>query len=141
LFEFFTNHSPTTISLEACSSALWLGRQLHSRGQQVKLLPPQYVKLYVKTNKNDYIEASAIAEASTRPDMRFESVKTEHQQRLNTLYRIRQGYIRERTALMSRIGAILLEFGFSLPNGHATMKTLFFWLAKQSHKLPPLLMG
>lgn len=141
LLEFFTNHSPTTIALEACSGAHWLGRQLHSRGQQVKLLPPQYVKPYVKTNKNDYIDANAIAEASTRPDMRFVSVKTEHQQLLNTLYRIRQGYIRERTALMSRIGAILLEFGFSLPKGHATMKTLFFWLAKQSHELPPLLMS
>ena len=140
LLEFFTNHSPTSISLEACAGAHWLGRQLQSRQHQVKLLPPQYVKPYVKTNKNDYIDAAAIAEASTRPDMRFVAVKTEQQQLLNVLYRIRQGYIRERTALMSRIGAILLEFGFSLPKGHSTMKTLFFWLAKQPHELPPLLM-
>ena len=140
LLEFFTNHSPTTISLEACSGAHWLGRQLQSRHHQVKLLPPQYVKPYVKTNKNDYIDAAAIVEASTRPDMRFVTVKTEQQQLLNVLYRIRQGYIRERTALMSRIGAILLEFGLSLPKGHATMKELFFWLAKQPHELPALLM-
>ena len=140
LLEFFTNHSPTTISLEACSGAHWLGRQLQSRLHQVKLLPPQYVKPYVKTNKNDYIDATAIVEASTRPEMRFVTVKTEQQQLLNVLYRIRQGYIRERTALMSRIGAIFLEFGLSLPKGHAKMKELFFWLAKQPYELPPLLM-
>lgn len=141
LLEFFTNHSSTIIALEACAGAHWLGRQLKSRGHQVKLLPPQYVKPYVKTNKNDYIDAAAIIEASTRPDMRFVSVKTEQQQLLNVLYRIRQGYIRERTALMSRIGAILLEFGLSLPRGHAKMKELFFWLAKQSNELSPLLMN
>lgn len=140
LLEFFTNHQPSTIALEACSGAHWLGRQFQSQDHQVKLLPPQYVKPYVKTNKNDYIDAAAIAEASTRPDMRFVTVKTEHQQLLNVLYRIRQGYIRERTALMSRVGALLLEFGLSLPKGHAKMKELFFWLAKQPHELPPLLM-
>ncbi|WP_321276333.1 IS110 family transposase [Thiomicrorhabdus indica] len=141
LLEFFTNHSPTTVALEACAGAHWLGQQLQSRGQQVKLLPPQYVKPYVKTNKNDYIDAAAIVEASTRPDMRFVPVKTEQQQLLNVLYRIRQGYIRERTALMYRIGGILLDFGLSLPRGHAKMKALFFWLAQQSHELPPLLMN
>jgi len=140
LLEFFTNHYPTMVALEACSGAHWLGRQLQSRQHQVKLLPPQYVKPYVKTNKNDYIDAAAILEAATRPSMRFVTVKTEHQQLLNVLYRIRQGYIRERTALMSRIGAILLEFGLSLPKGHAKMKELFFWLANQPTELPPLLM-
>lgn len=140
LLEFLANYESVTIAMEACSGAHWLARQCQTLGHQVKLIPPQYVKPYVKTNKNDYIDAAAIAEAGTRPNMRFVSVKNETAQIINSIHRIRSGYVKERTACMSRIGAILLEFGFSLPKGHSTMKQLFFWLGKQKHPLPEALM-
>jgi len=140
LIEFLANFEPTLIAMEACSGAHWLARQCQSLGHQVKLIPPQYVKPYVKTNKNDYIDAAAIAEAATRGNMRFVSVKSETAQIINSIHRIRTGYVRERTACMSRIGAVLLEFGLSLPKGHSAMKKLFFWLAKQPYELPKSLM-
>ena len=128
------------VVFEACGGAHWLGRQCKALGHQVKLIPPQYVKPYVKGNKNDFIDAEAISEAATRPNMRFVSLKTEEAQVIAAIHRIRQGYIKERTACMSRIGALLLEFGMSLPTGHATMKKLFAWLAKQKVFIPPLLL-
>lgn len=105
----------------------------------MKLLPPQYVRPYVKGNKNDFIDADAIAEASQRPSMRFVEVKSEDAQLITVIYRVRQGYIKDRTACMCRIGALLLEFGVSLPQGHATMKQLFTWLTANAPELPPAL--
>ena len=93
-------------------------------------------------NKTDFIDAYAITEACSRPHMRFVPVKTEAAQSMAACHRLREGYVKDRTAQMSRIGAILLEFGLSLPKGHATMKALFFWLAKQKHiTLPVALMA
>lgn len=103
------------------------------------MIPPQYVKHYVKTNKNDFIDADAIAEAASRPTMRFSSAKTESAQVVTVIRKIRSGYIRERTACMNRIGSILLEFGISLPKGHASMKGLFQWLVDKKQHLPPLI--
>jgi len=140
LKEFLSNHPLTTIAFEACGGAHWLGRYCQQVGHRVKLIPPQYVRPYVKGNKNDFIDADAIAEASGRPSMRFVEVKSESAQVISAIHRIRSGYIKERTACMSRIGALLLEFGVSLPRGHATMKRLFTWLATQRQSLPPLLM-
>jgi transposase len=110
--------------MESCGGSHWLARKCQSFGHEVKLIPPQYVKPYVKTNKNDYIDADAIAEASTRPSMRFVGVKTETAQVISVIQRIRSSYVKERTACMSRIGAILLEFGMSFPKGHSKMKQL-----------------
>lgn len=129
-----------TIAFEACGGAHWLGRQCESMGHQVKLIPPQYVKPFVKSNKNDFIDADAICEASTRPHMRFVSVKSEQAQIISAIHKARQGYIKDRTACMSRIGALLLEFGVALPTGHSVMKQLFSWLAQQRQTLPALLM-
>ena len=103
---------------------------------QTKLTPPQYVKPYVKINKNDFIDADAIAEASTRPSMRFVSVKSEDAQVLAVIQRICSGYIKERTACMNRTGSILLEFGLSFPREYSHMKKLFDWLSQQSNKIP-----
>ena len=140
LIEFLSNLGPCTIAFEACGGAHWLGRKCQAMGHNVKLIPPQYVKPFVKGNKNDFIDAEAISEAATRPNMRFVSVKTEEAQVISSIHRIRQGYIKERTACMSRIGSLLLEFGFSLPKGHSKMKKLFSWLASQHSELPPTLM-
>ncbi|KYN81205.1 hypothetical protein ATY37_07735 [Vibrio cidicii] len=93
-----------------------------------------------KATKNDFIDASAIAEAAGRPTMRFVAVKSEEAQVIVAIHRIRDGYIKERTATMSRVGAILLEFGLSFPKGHAKMKAMFQWLAEQNVSLPQRLL-
>uniref|UniRef100_UPI000AA380BC IS110 family transposase n=1 Tax=Vibrio sp. CUB2 TaxID=2315233 RepID=UPI000AA380BC len=136
LQHFLCKIEPTTIAFEACGGAHWLARKCGEYGHQVRLIPPQYVKPYVKGNKNDFIDASAIAEAAGRPTMRFVAVKSEEAQVIAVIHRVRDGYIKERTAAMSRIGAILLKFGLSFPKGHAKMKSLFQWLAEQKVSLP-----
>ncbi|HCM1331477.1 TPA: IS110 family transposase [Vibrio parahaemolyticus] len=139
LIQFISAHEPVTIAMEACCGAHWLARKCQEYGHQVKLIPPQYVKPYVKSHKNDFIDSDAIAEAATRPRMRFVSPKTEQAQLGVVIRRVRTGYIRERTATMNRIGSILTEFGFSFPRGHANMKRLFQWLADTGQPVPPLL--
>lgn len=137
----FLQQLPTClVAFEACGGAHWLGRKCQSMGHSVKLIPPQYVKPYVKGNKNDFIDAEAISEAVTRPNMRFVAIKSEQAQTISAIHKSRQGYVKERTACMSRIGALLLEFGISLPQGHSTMRKLFNWLSQQTETLPPLLM-
>lgn len=140
LQNFLCKIAPTIIVFEACGGAHWLVRKCGEYGHQVRLIPPQYVKPYVKGNKNDFIDASAIAEAAGRPTMRFVAVKSEEAQVIAAIHRVRDGYIKERTAAMSRIGAILLEFGLSFPKGHAKMKSLFQWLAEQKESLPESLL-
>ena len=140
LIEFLAQTPATIIAMESCGGSHWLARKCQSLGHEVKLIPPQYVKPYVKTNKNDYIDADAIAEASTRPSMRFVGVKTETSQVISVIHRIRSSYVKERTACMSRIGAMLLEFGISFPKGHSKMKNLFQWLADNKEPIPPMLM-
>ena len=133
---------PCTVAFEACGGSHWLARRCEILGHQVKLIPPQYVKPYVKGNKNDFIDAAAIAEASGRPGMRFVPVKTESAQVMAVCHRLRESYVAERTACMSRIGAFLLEFGLSLPKGHGTMKRLFSWLgAQKGVTLPRRIVG
>jgi transposase len=88
-----------------------------SFGHTVKLMPPQYVKPYVKTNKNDMADAEAICEAVTRPNMHFVPVKTLEQQGILTIHRIREGHVRARTAQANQIRGLLAEFGLDLPRG------------------------
>lgn len=139
LIQFLHQTPPCIVAFEACGGAHWLGRQCELMGHKVKLIPPQYVKPFVKSNKNDFIDADAICEASTRPNMRFVSVKSEQAQIISAIHKARHGYIKDRTACMSRIGALLLEFGMALPTGHSAMKQLFHWLAQQPQTLPALL--
>ena len=139
LLQLLSVHEPVIIAMEACGGAHWLARRCESYGHQVKLIPAQYVKPYVKTNKNDFIDADAIAEASMRPSMRFVSPKTELAQVCTVVRKIRSGYIKERTACMNRIGSILLEFGISFPRGHHNMKNLFQYLADNKEPVPPML--
>ena len=139
LLQLLSVHEPVIIAMEACGGAHWLARRCESYGHQVKLIPAQYVKPYVKTNKNDFIDADAIAEASMRPSMRFVSPKTELAQVCTVVRKIRSGYIKERTACMNRIGSILLEFGISFPRGHHNMKNLFQYLADNKEPIPPML--
>ena len=137
LLEQLSLIEPCIVAFEACGGSHWLARRCQAMGHQVRLIPPQYVKPYVKGNKNDFIDAAAIAEACGRPGMRFVPVKPESAQVTAVCHRLREGFVAERTACMCRIGAFLLEFGLSLPKGHATMKRLFSWIGAHSAVVLP----
>jgi transposase len=114
-----------------------MARQLAGYGHNVKLISPQFVRPFVKSNKNDFVDAEAICEAASRPSMRFVTPKNEAQQVLSALHRVRESLIRERTKASNQIHGFLLEFGISLPIGRAALRRLPAILAEQP--LPPRL--
>lgn len=114
---------PDTIFMESCYSANYWGRQFESLGFKVKLIPPQHVKPFVKTNKNDQHDALAICEASLRPGIHFVPVKTTEQQDLQSMHRIRQRLIRDRTSLVNQIRGLLSEYGVIITRSYRVMKT------------------
>lgn len=114
---FFANLPPCLIGVEACSSAHHWARKLMALGHEVRLMAPQFVKPYVKTNKNDRNDAEAICEAVARPNMRFVPVKTPEQQTVLALHRARAAYVKARTAQANQIRGLLSEFGIVLPQG------------------------
>lgn len=111
MMAFFQNLSPCLIGMEACASSHFWARTLMAMGHEVKLIAPQFVKPYVKGNKNDANDAEAICEAVSRPTMRFVPVKTVEQQDIQALHRIRQEQVRQRTALVNQIRGLLSEYG------------------------------
>ena len=108
---FFEKLAPCLVGIEACSSSHYWARELIARGHEVRLMPAQYVKPYVKRGKNDAADAEAICEAVTRPTMRFVPVKTPEQQSVMMLHRVRLMLNRQRTQLSNSIRAHLSEFG------------------------------
>lgn len=116
---FFANLAQTLIGMEACSSAHHWARKLQDLGHTVKLMAPQFVKPYVKTNKNDAADAEAICEAVARPNMRFVPIKNVEQQAVLSLHRARQGFVAARTAQANQIRGLLGEFGLIIPQGIA----------------------
>jgi len=114
---FTANVQVGVIGMEACSGAHFLGRALREQGHEVRLMPAQYVKPYVQTNKSDYIDAEAIAEAVQRPRMRFVPIKTEEQLDLQALHRVRERWVMRRTAVVNQIRSLLLERGLPLAKG------------------------
>ena len=117
LLAFTANLQVQLIGMEACSGSHFLGRALREQGHEVRLMPAQYVKPYVQTNKSDYIDAEAIAEAVQRPRMRFVPIKTEEQLDLQALHRVRERWVMRRTAVVNQIRSLLLERGLTLPKG------------------------
>ena len=115
--EFFANLPACLIGMEACGSAHHWARKLEGFGHTVKLMAPQFVKPYVKTNKNDAADAEAICEAVARPNMRFVSIKNIEQQAVLALHRVRQGFVKARTAQANQIRGLLSEFGLIVPQG------------------------
>src|SRR5579872_714188 len=107
------------IGMEACRGAHFLGRALREQGHEVRLIPAQYVKPYVKTNKSDYIDAEAIAEAVGRPTMRFVPIKTDDQLDLQSLHRVRERWVMRRTAVLNQIRGLLLERGITVRKGRS----------------------
>jgi transposase len=117
LLVFTANVQAQLIGMEACSGAHFLGRALREQGHEVRLMPAQYVKPYVQTNKSDYIDAEAIAEAVQRPRMRFVPIKTEEQLDLQALHRVRERWVMRRTAVVNQVRSLLLERGLTVPKG------------------------
>jgi transposase len=114
---FFANLPPCLIGMEACASAHHWGRTLERLGHTVRLMAPQFVKPYVKANKNDVADAEAICEAVSRPHMRFVPIKSVEQQSVMSLHRVRQGFVRARTAQANQIRGLLGEMGLVIPQG------------------------
>lgn len=111
VISYFSKLSPCLIGMEACGSAHHWGRELQKLGHTVKLMAPQFVKPYVKGNKNDANDAEAICEAVSRPTMRFVAIKTIEQQDIQSVHRIRTILIQQRTAKVNHIRGLLAEYG------------------------------
>lgn len=109
--------SPCLIAMEACGGANYWAREFIALGHQVKLIAPQYVKAYVKGNKNDYNDAEAIVEAAQRPNMRFVPIKSVEQQDIQNIHRQRERIKKERTALVNQVRGLLAEYGIVINKG------------------------
>jgi transposase len=135
---FFANLTPCLIGIEACSSSHYWARKLQSLGHQVKLMAPQFVKPYVKANKNDAADAEAICEAVTRPSMRFVGVKSVEQQTVLATHRVRSLLVAERTAMVNQTRGLLGELGLIAPRGvHALRSHLPDILEDAENELTP----
>lgn len=113
--------TPCVVAMEACCGAHFIGRTLQDRGHTIRLMSPEYVRPYVKAQKTDDRDAEAIAEAATRPTMRFVSLKSEAQLDLQVLHRVRERLVLARTALTNQLRAVLLERGVVLPKGRMVL--------------------
>lgn len=122
VLSFFTNMPPICIGMEACSGASYWGRELRKLGHEVKLIAPQHVKPYVRGNKNDYNDARAIAEATTRPGMPTVPVRTTEEQDIQAIHRIRSQCTRDRTALCNSTRGLLSEYGIVMAKGVTNLR-------------------
>ena len=139
VLSFFANTPACLIGMEACASSHYWQRQLEKFGHEVKLINPQYVTPYVKSNKNDARDAEAICEAVTRPSMRFVPKKSIEQHDLQTLHRIRSLVVKQRTALANQIRGLLGEYGLVIPVGIAHVrKHLPLILEDAENELTPI---
>lgn len=136
LMRLMATHPPVLIGMEACGGAHYWARQFRQQGHEVKLMAPQFVKPYVKSNKNDMRDAEAIAEAVTRPTMRFVPIKEVDQQDIQALHRVRERLMKERTALVNEMRGLLGEYGIVLPKGVSKFrKALMETLEREQAKL------
>ena len=119
---YFANVPACVVGMEGCASAHYWARELRGFGHEVRLIPAQHVKAYVRGNKNDYNDARAIAEAAGRSDIRAVSVKTVEQQDVQALYRLRAARVKERTALCNQVRGVLGEYGIVLAQGVGTVR-------------------
>ena len=135
---FLTEQSQCTVAMEACATAHGWGREIGQLGHEVKLIPPQYVKAYVKRQKNDRADAEAIAEAASRPTMRFVEVKTVEQQSQAMLFRSRQMFVGQRTQTINALRGHLAEHGVIGPKSKAGLKKLIAVLDDEENDLPAI---
>jgi len=136
--DFVCRLEPCVVAMEACCGAHHLGRVFGARGHEVRLMSPEYVRPYVKAQKNDDRDAEAIAEAATRPTMRFVAVKSEAQSDVQALHRARERLVAERTALINHLRALLLERGIVAPQGRRRLEAeLCTFADEESSALSP----
>jgi transposase len=114
---FFARLEPCLVGVEACGGAHYWAAKLGALGHRVKMMAPQFVKPYVKSNKNDALDAEAICEAVVRPNMHFVPVKSPEQQSVLSLHTVREGFVHARTAQANQIRGLLGEFGQIVPQG------------------------
>ena len=134
---FFQKLPSCLVGIEACASSHYWSRELQALGHTVRLMPPAYVKPYIKRQKNDATDAEAICEAVTRPSMRFVETKTPEQQSCLMLHRTRHLFIRQQTAVINAIRAHLAEFGIVAPVGRNGVEELLGVVADPSDKRVP----
>jgi transposase len=135
---FLSERPRCVVAMEACGSAHHWGRAISALGHDVRLIPPAYVKPFVKRHKNDATDAEAIAEAASRPTMRFVAVKTQEQQARAMLFRTRDIFIRQRTQLINALRGHLSEHGVVAPQGPANVRVLAEAIEHETTSLPLL---
>lgn len=139
---YLAKQAPCLIGMEACGGAHYWAREIRKLGHDVRLIAPQFVKPYVKSNKTDAADAEAICEAVSRPNMRFVAIKSEDQQAMLLVHRERDGLIKERTAVINRIRASFSEFGITIPTGVSRFRQ---WLERDvgdhEESLPQILLN
>src|SRR3954468_13631847 len=139
VLEFFATLPACLVGLEACSAAHYWARELTRLGHQVRLMPPQYVRPYVKTNKHDAADAEACCEAVQRPGMRFVPAKSEDQQAMLVLHRVREQLLKQRTATVNAVRAHLAEFGIVAAQRRRGLRELLAVVADpEGRRRPPL---
>lgn len=136
VLSFLAAQPPTLVAMEACASAHYWGREIAALGHEVKLVPPIYVKPFVKRQKNDAADAEAIVEAASRPTMRFVEVKTAEQQGQGMLFRTRDLLVRQRTQSINALRGHLAEFGIIAPQGPARVERLSQAVGDETVPLP-----
>lgn len=138
LEKFLSGLGRCIVAMEACCGAYHLGRLFTARGHEVRLMSPEYVRPYVKSQKNDDLDAEAIAEAATRPTMRFVPVKSQDQSDIQALHRARERLVSERTALINHLRALLLERGIVVPQGRRKLEAALETFADEDGDVGPL---
>lgn len=136
--KFMAEQSPATVVFEACGGASYWAREVTALGHEAKLIAPQYVKPFVKRQKNDAADAEAIVIAAQRPEMRFVEPKTEEQQARAVLFRTRERLVNQRTELVNALRAVLYEFGHTAPRGIGHLERLETMLKETDGGLPEL---
>jgi transposase len=136
--KFMTDHPSAVIVMEACGSAHYWAREMTSLGHEVKLIAPQYVKPFVKRQKNDAADAEAIVIAAQRPEMRFVEPKSEEQQAKAVLFRGRQRLVQQRTDLVNALRAVLYEYGHIVPQGISQLNRIREIIEAPNGDLPEL---
>lgn len=138
LLDHFANSPAALIGMESCAGSQWLARKLQLLGHTVRIIPAQFIKPYVKSNKNDMVDAAAIAEAVTRPTMRFVQVRQPEQSARQALHRVRDRYMSQRTGLINQVRGFLLEFGIAVRQGVGVFRMdVPRVLGDEENELPP----